>query len=83
MTMQVVASLSNTESLVIGEITDAEAALALADDPTMLRSGLFLIQVDRRDPRAPGRVVARFTSADAAAKLAQFFRISGRIEDKG
>lgn len=80
MTIQAIASFSNTTGLCIGEITDAEAALARADNPAMERSGIFLVQVDRRHPKAPGRVLARFTSEDAALKLAQFFVASGRIE---
>lgn len=80
MTMQVVALLSNTESLCIGEITDREREIAQVDDPSITGEGLYLLSVDNRSPRAPATVLARFTSEDAARKLAQFFRLSGRME---
>jgi hypothetical protein len=80
MTMQVVAALSNVESLCIGEITEREADLARGDNPDVDGVGLYLISVDARRPSEPGAVLAKFTSEDAARKLAQFFRLSGRME---
>lgn len=80
MTMQVVATLSNNESLCIGEITDREREIASADSPIVDGAGLYLMSVDVRVPRSPATVLAKFASEDAAAKLAQFFRLSGRLE---
>jgi len=80
MTIQVVASLSNTESLCIGEITDREREIAAAENPEIDGLGLYLLSVDSRRPREPATVLAKFTSEDTAAKLAQFFRLTGRME---
>lgn len=80
MPMQVVASLSNAESLCIGEITEREREIASADNPDVNGAGLYLLAVNLRSPRDPATVLAKFASEDAAAKLAQFFRMSGRIE---
>lgn len=81
MTMQVVASLSNAESLCIGEITEREREIAAAEDPSIDGNGLYLLSVSVRSPREPARVLAKFSSEEAATRLAQFFRMSGRLED--
>ena len=80
MTFQAVATLSNEKSLCIGEITAVEAESALADDPAFDGYGLYLLLLDSRNPSAPGRVLAKFASLDAAAELAKFFRIHGQLE---
>jgi hypothetical protein len=80
MTFQTVATLSNRESLCIGEITEREAELARESDPSYDRFGLYLLSIDTQDPRAPGRVLAKFASEDAAKRLAQFFRLHGALE---
>jgi hypothetical protein len=80
MTMQAVATLSNHKSLCIGEITSREAEIVKGDHPIVDGYGLYLIAVDARNPSAAGTVLAKFLSEDAAAVLAQFFRIHGRLE---
>lgn len=80
MTIQVVAALSNSESLCIGEITECERELAAADNPIVDGAGLYLMAVNAKTPRAPATILAKFASEDAALKLAQFFRLSGRME---
>lgn len=80
MTLQAVATLSNRESLCIGEITDREAELARKDNPAFDGYGLYLLAIDKQSPRSPGRVLAKFASEDAAKSLAQFFRVRGVLE---
>jgi hypothetical protein len=80
MTFQAVATLSNRESLCICEITDHEAEVAQQDNPDFGQFGLYLIAVDKEDPRAPGRVLAKFASEEAAKSLARFFRTHGALE---
>lgn len=80
MTIQAVASLSNRESLCIGEITEREREIAAAEDPTIDGAGLYLLSVQTKSPREPAKVLAKFASEEAALKLAQFFRLSGRME---
>jgi hypothetical protein len=81
MTFQVVASLSNHESLCIGEITARETEAARESDPAVDGFGLYLLSVDNRSPRSEAAVLAKFSSPEAATKLAKFFRTSGRLED--
>jgi hypothetical protein len=80
MTFQAVANLSNRESFCIGEITDREAELARQVNPAFDSFGIYLIAVDNTDPRAPGKVLAKFASEDAAKSLAKFFRLHGALE---
>lgn len=80
MTMQVVATLSNNESLCIGEITEREREIAAAENPMIDGAGLYLMAVNAKMPRAPATILAKFSSEEAALKLAQFFRLSGRME---
>ncbi len=80
MTLQAIATLTNTESLCIGEITQKEADLAKQDNPAFDGYGLYLVAVDSQAPRAPGRVLAKFASEDAARTLAHFFRLRGALE---
>lgn len=80
MTVQVVASLSNKESLCIGEITGREQEIASVENPMVDGAGLYLMSVDANSPSSPATILAKFTSEDAATKLAQFFRMSGRME---
>ena len=82
MTFQAVATLSNRESLCIGEITRREAELAREIDPAFSETGLFLLAIDNQNPTAPGRILAKFTSEDAAHSLAKFFRIQGALEPR-
>ncbi len=79
MTLQAVATLSNRESLCIGEITSREAELARSDDPSVDGFGLYLVVVDNRAPSAPARVLAKLASEDAAHTLARFFRTTGTL----
>ncbi|MGX5803374.1 hypothetical protein ACWGS9_19260 [Bradyrhizobium sp. Arg314] len=80
MTFQAVATLSNRESLCICEITDHEAEIARQDNPAFDQFGLYLVAMDNQDPKAPGRVLAKFASEDAAKSLATFFRVHGALE---
>lgn len=80
MTIQAIATLSNRESLCIGEITEREAELARQDNPAFDGYGLYLLAIDNQSPRSPGRVLAKFASEDAARSLAQFFRVHGLLE---
>ena len=77
---QAIAKCSNRTSYVLGEITRDEADIALYDDSTFTRQGLYLIAIDNQKPRAPGKVLARFASEEAAAHLANFFRTNGYLE---
>jgi hypothetical protein len=76
----VVARLSNKQSFVLGEISEAEAELAQADDPSVTCQGVYLIVVDNDRPKDPGTVLARFVSEDAALKVARFFRFQGLLD---
>ncbi|WP_375509134.1 hypothetical protein [uncultured Caballeronia sp.] len=78
MTFQAVANGSNRGSLVIGEITTAEAEAA--DSPLVDGTGIYLVSVDMQSPTRIGEVLAKFVSEDAARELAKFFRLSGRLE---
>lgn len=80
MTFQAVAKSTNRTSLVIGEITAAEADLACLDNPIIDGKGLYLISVDGASSSTLGSVLAKFVSEDAAHELAKFFRLSGRLE---
>lgn len=80
MTFQAVAKATNRRSLVIGEITDAEADLARVDCPFIDGKGFYLLSVEDGAPAGLGSVLAKFTSEDAAHELARFFRVSGRLE---
>jgi len=80
MTFQVVAALSNTQRLCICEITAAEAEAAQADDPCFDGFGLYLVEMDAVDPRLPATVLAKFSSEDAARRMAQFFRTQHLLE---
>ena len=80
MTMQVVAPLSNQKALCICEITTREAEAAMAVQPDFDGSGLYLVSVDSREPWKPASVLAKFLTDDAAAVLAQFFRIHATVE---
>jgi hypothetical protein len=77
---QVVAKCSNRHSFVLGEITQAEAEQAQADDPTITCQGVYLIAVDNDQPKQPGKVLARFVSEEAAQQVARFFRSQGLLE---
>jgi len=79
MTLQAIATLSNRESLCIGEITSHEADLARAENPDFDGFGVYLVAVDNQAPSAPGRVLAKFASEDAACALAKFFRMTGAL----
>jgi hypothetical protein len=80
MTFQVVAKSTNTTNLVIGEITDREAALAGEGNPLIDGYGIYLISVEEQNATGIGTVLAKFVSEDAARELAKFFRLSGRVE---
>lgn len=80
MTFQVVAQGSNRTSLVIGEITAAEADAVSSDNPMVDGAGIYLVSVDNQYPSRLGEVLAKFVSEDAARELATFFRLSGRME---
>lgn len=80
MAFQAVARSTNRTSLVIGEITAAEAELARGENPIIDGKGLYLISVEDGSSNALGSVLAKFVSEDAAHELARFFRLSGRLE---
>ena len=80
MTFQAVASSTNRSSLVIGEITAAEAEAAGADNPMVDGAGIYLVSIDNQYPPRMGEVLAKFVSEDAARELARFFRLTGRLE---
>lgn len=80
MAFQVVAKLSNKESLCICEITDREAELAKQDAPFVDGFGLYLVSVDADNPKGIGTILAKFSSETAAKKLAQMFVQTGRFE---
>ena len=79
MTLQAIATLSNRESLCIGEITTHEAELAQAENPEFDGFGLYLVAVDNKSPSTPARVLAKFSSEEAAMTLAKFFRSTGSL----
>lgn len=80
MTFQVVAKSTNRSSLVIGEITAEEAEIARQENPFVDGKGIYLLSVDDELRATSGSVLAKFVSEDAAYQLAQFFRLSGRLE---
>ena len=80
MTFQAIAKSTNRASLVIGEITAIEAEIARHDNPLVDGRGIYLISVDNETKGAIGSVLAKFVSEDAARELAQFFRLTGRLE---
>jgi hypothetical protein len=80
MTFQAVAKSTNSVSLVIGEISDREAEIAAPNNPFVDGRGLYLISVDERSDSGIGNVLAKFVSEEAAHEVAQFFRLSGRLE---
>lgn len=80
MTFQAVAQGTNRTSLVIGEITAAEAEAAAAHSPIVDGAGIYLVSMDNQCPTKLGEVLAKFVSEDAAHELANFFRLSGRME---
>ena len=77
---QVVARNTNRRSYVLGEITTKEAELAAYDDSAFTHHGLYLMEVDNDAPREPARVLAKFTSEEAALNLAAFLRSNGFLE---
>ncbi len=79
MTFQAIANLSNQTALCIGEITAKEAAAARDANPAFDGYGLYLVAVDSKNPSSAGQVLAKFTSQEAAEKLAQFFRFHGHL----
>lgn len=80
MSFQAVAKSTNSASLVIGEISAREAEFAAETHPMIDGKGLYLISVDRESESGLGEVLAKFVSEDAAHELANFFRLSGRLE---
>jgi hypothetical protein len=66
--------------LVIGEITTKEVESANREDSGFDGTGLYLIEVDSREPEKRGRVLAKFLSESAATVLAEFFRVHGHLE---
>lgn len=80
MTFQAVTKSTNSTSLVIGEISSDEAALAADFFPLIDGQGLYLISVDARHSTGIGQVLAKFVSEDAAMELAKFFRLTGNLE---
>lgn len=79
-TLQVVATLSNDESLCIGEITQAEAETAMEIEPSFDGFGLYLMSVSKNNPKSPATVLAKFCSEEAALTVARFFRTYGHLE---
>lgn len=79
MSFQAVAKATNRSSLVIGEISEVEAEVAREESPCIDGKGLYLLSVSDGSGGL-GKVLAKFVSEDAAYELAQFFRMSGRLE---
>ena len=77
---QVVARNTNRTTYVLGEITAQESELMCKEDVSFTRHGLYLMVVDNENPRAPARVLAKFSSEDAAMDLAAFFRSNGFLD---
>jgi hypothetical protein len=77
---QAVAKCNNRTSFVIGEATKDEIEIAQGEDPSLSCQGLYLIAIDTENPRAAGSILARFTSEEAAGRLANFFRVNGFLE---
>ena len=50
---QVVAGNTNRVSHVLGEITAQESELVGSEDASFTRRGLYLVDVDNENPRAP------------------------------
>lgn len=71
--------MSNQTALCIGEITSKEAAAARETNPAFDGFGIYLVAVDARNPSSPGEVLAKFSSSEAAERLAQFFRFHGHL----
>jgi hypothetical protein len=80
MSFQAVAKLSNRHSLYIGEISKEEADSADQDSEFIDGFGVYLVKVSNEQPISQGVVLAKFASVAAARELAQFFRLSGRLE---
>lgn len=80
MPIQAVAKLSNRHSLCIGEITKKEMESADTDCAFIDGAGVYLVKVSNESPLSEGTILAKFASAAAAKELAQFFRLSGRLE---
>lgn len=80
MSLQAVAHFTNSKCLVIGEITDAEAREASIYDDSIDGKGIYLLEVSTDNPMSIGGVLAKFVSEEAAAELAQFFRLRGALE---
>ena len=80
MSLQAVARFTNAKSLVIGEITDVEAREASVDDESIDGRGIYLLSVSNDSPMSICGVLAKFVSEEAAAELAQFFRLRGALE---
>ena len=78
---QAIARNTNRTSYVLGGITAQEAEVAISEDPSFTRHGLYLLLVDKENPRAPARVLAKFASEEAAMNVANFFRANGFLED--
>jgi hypothetical protein len=79
MTLQAIATLSNRESLCIGEITAQEAEVAQVENPDFDGFGLYLVAIDNESPSSPARVLAKFASEESAMTLAKFFRATGAL----
>ena len=75
-----VARNTNRSSYVVGEITAQEAELAMSDDRSFTRHGVYLMVVDHDNPSLPARVLAKFASEEAARNLVAFFRDNGFLE---
>ena len=80
MAMQAVATMSNQHALCVCEITTKEACDAMNDDPAFDGFGLYLVRVDKHQPSAPAKVLAKFISEEAAGVVARFFSVQGHLE---
>jgi len=70
----------NKLSYALGAITPKEAELADSDEIQITTQGLYLVEVDNDNPKAAGRVMAKFVSEEAAHDFAKMFRIHGLLE---
>jgi hypothetical protein len=63
--------VSNSTSLCVGAITNAEVDRARADGAEYDGKGYYLFLASSAEPKGPIEILAKFATADAAEKLAR------------
>jgi len=76
---QAVINYSNCKSYLFGDITQEEVDAFNTDEFPISSQGVYLILVDKDDPKS-GEVLAKFSSEEAAQKVASHFRRLGAAE---